>query len=149
MSRWKQRVGALFGRRDAPSEAARVASPAKVPAGAASMTGEPAAGEDAVIAVDLREPFFEWVIGAALAPSDVLLGFERELIAHLDAVLDSDDSRSALLPRAPAVIPQLLNSLRNEDQSTTALAEHVMRDPHLVAEVISISVRMQLAADVK
>jgi len=69
----------------------------------------------------------------------VLLDGERRLLVPLDAVLASADSRAALLPRAPAVIPQLLNSLRDEGQSTTALAERVMRDPHLVAEVIRMA----------
>jgi len=48
---------------------------------------------------------------------------------------------------SPAVIPQLLNSLRDEGQSTTALAERVIRDPHLVAEVIRMANSAHARAD--
>jgi hypothetical protein len=146
MSGWKQRVGALFGGRAAPPEAVRMMSPAapppSLPAEAAFVAGEPATDDAASAAVDLRQPFFEWVIGAVAAPSDTLQDSERRLLAHLDAVLGSDDSRSALLPRAPAVIPQLLNSLRDEGQSTAALAERVM-----VAEVIRMASSAHARAD--
>jgi HD-like signal output (HDOD) protein len=64
---------------------------------------------------------------------------EQHLLGRLDAVLASDKSRSELLPRARAVIPQLLSSLRNESQSTEALAARVSKDPHLVAEVLRLA----------
>ena len=141
MSGWKQRWGGLFGGRDAPPEAVRVASPRT-----ALATPEPAAVEAAADDADLRGAFFDWVTGAASNPSDVLLDGEARLLAQMDTVLASADSRAALLPRAPAVIPQLLNSLRDEGQSATALAERVMRDPHLVAEVIRLANGAQAAA---
>ena len=133
MSGWMQRLGSLFGGRGTPSEAARMAS------NVTSRPGEPATVEEKAIEVDLRDAFFDWVLGAASTRSDVLPDGERRLLARLDAVLASDDSRTALLPRAPAVIPQLLNSLRDEGQSAAALAERVTRDPHLVAEVLRMS----------
>lgn len=144
-------MGALFGRRSAPPEATHMAShvtprPGVSPA-AAFAASEPAAVEETAVAIDLRHPFFDWVIGAASAPSDVLLDGERRLLAQLDSVLASDDSRAALLPRAPAVIPQLLNSLRDEGQSATTLAERVMRDAHLVAEVIRMANSAHARAD--
>lgn len=148
---WRQRVGAMFGGRSAQPEAALMASPIEappgVPAEAAFAASEPAAIEDAAVAIDQRQSFFEWVIGAASMRSDVLLDGERPLLARMDAILGSDASRAALLPRAPAVIPQLLNSLRDEGQSTTALAERVMRDPHLVAEVIRMANSAHSRAD--
>ncbi len=150
MSGLRQRLGALFGARGTPADAAHMASrvasrPGASPA-AVLAAGEPAAVEETAIVVDLRHAFFDWVLGAVSTPSDVLLDGERRLLAQLDAVLASDDSRAALLPRAPAVIPQLLNSLRDEGQSATALAERVMRDPHLVAEVIRLSNSAHAAA---
>jgi len=151
MSGWRQRVVALFGGHSAPPAAVRmashVASQPSVSPEAALAAGEPAAVEETAVAVDLRHAFFDWVIGAVSAPSDVLLDGERRLLAQLDAVLASADSRAALLPRAPAVIPQLLNSLRDEGQSTTVLAERVMRDPHLVAEVIRMANSAYARAD--
>jgi hypothetical protein len=136
-------VDALFGRRGAPTAAARMASHVTSQAGvspeAPLAAAEPAASDENAGAVDLRHAFFEWVIGAVLVPSDMLLDGERQLLAQMDTIVTSADSRDALLPRAPAVIPQLLNSLRDEGQSTTTLAERVMRDPHLVAEVIRMA----------
>jgi HDOD domain len=144
-------VGALFGGRSAPPDAARMASHVAslpgVSTEAASGASEPAAVEETTVAVDLRHAFFDWVIDTVSVPSDVLLDGERRLLVQLDAVLASDDSRSALLPRAPAVIPQLLNSLRDEGQSATALAERVMRDPHLVVEVIRMANSAHARAD--
>ena len=151
MSSWMHRVGALFGGRFAPLVAAsavsRVVPPPLRPPETARPASEPVMDEAASPAVDLRQRFFEWVIGAAAAPSDTLQHDESLLLAHLDAVLGSDDLRAALLPRAPAVIPQLLNSLRDEGQSATALAQRVMRDPHLVAEVIRMANSAHARAD--
>jgi hypothetical protein len=151
MSGWRQRVSALFGGRRPPPPAARLAPHVKgqssVSEEAALGAGEGAVVEEAAVAFDLRYAFFDWVTGAVSAPSDVLLNGERQLLAQLDAVLVSADSRAALLPRAPAVIPQLLNSLRDEGQSATALAERVMRDPHLVAEVIRMANSAYARAD--
>jgi hypothetical protein len=151
MSTWRQRVGALFGGRNTSFAAAgvlsHVTSPSTLPPVEAVVAdGQPAAGE-ASVAIDLRQPFFEWVTGSVSEPSDTLQDGERLLLAHLDAVLGSADKRAALLPRAPAVIPQLLNSLRDEAQSATALAQRVLRDPHLVAEVIRLANSAHARAD--
>lgn len=142
MLAWGKRLGALFGGRNAPPEAARKASDVSSQPGVSSepatVAGTPAA-EEAAVDSELRHAFFDWVIGAESVSADELLDGELGLLAHLDSVLASDDSRAALLPRAPAVIPQLLSSLRDEGQSSTALAERVTRDPHLIAEVIRMS----------
>ncbi len=148
MSSWMQRVGAMFGGRANPQVAAAVAArvaptppvaPVHGPAVAPALSG----GEDAdpvpTGAADLQLPLFEWVIGAGPALDTTLHDSERRLLAELDAVLASDASRNSLLPRAPAVIPQLLNSLRDESASAQELAQRVMRDPHLVAEVIRMA----------
>jgi len=127
--------------------APRDTSPPSVPPPAGFEPGEPVAIEETAISVDLRDAFFGWVIGVASTPSEVMSDAELKWLAELDAVLASDDSRTALLPRAPAVIPQLLSALRDEGQSTTALAERVTRDPHLVAEVIRMANSAQARAD--
>nr|WP_275690428.1 HDOD domain-containing protein [Luteibacter yeojuensis] len=43
------------------------------------------------------------------------------------------------LPRLPAVVPQLMRSLRNDDTSSRALAEQIARDTVLVGEVIRVA----------
>jgi HD-like signal output (HDOD) protein len=146
MASWLHRVGALFGGRGGapavavPSVPAPPAGPAQAPVPAAAVvaptapvTPPPAAEAP----LDLQARFLAWLMGSHLdAP---LRASERALIEQLDALIASRDSLASLLPRTPAVIPQLMNSLRDESQSTGALAQRVARDPHLVVEVIRMA----------
>jgi HD-like signal output (HDOD) protein len=152
MSNWFERVGALWGARPG---AARVAPPpppvrpsARSPlprtAAVPAPVAKPAPAQAPV--VDLRQPFFDWLTGTGPALDTSLHDSEILLLARIDAVLASDTSRNALLPRAPAVIPQLMNSLRDESQSAEALAQRVAKDPHLVAEVIRMANSVQTRA---
>lgn len=111
--------------------------PAAVPSAAVS----PALGE---VPVDLQPRFLEWLVGSALA--DTPHENESRLLDQLDAVIASPVALASLLPRAPAVIPQLLNSLRDESQSADALARRVTRDPNLVVEVIRMANGVQVRA---
>jgi HD-like signal output (HDOD) protein len=95
---------------------------------------------------ELQLPFFEWLVDTGPVLDTPLHGGEQHLLARLDAVLASDSSRTALLPRAPAVIPQLLNSLRDDRQSAGAIAQRIAKDPHLVAEVLRMSNSAQTRA---
>ncbi len=140
MANWLQRVGAMFSGRSAePAALARPAPPAPqaplVPAApSAAQAPAPAVPESAL---DLQTRLLVWLIGSRL--DDPLRDSERRLIEQLDALIASRESIASLLPRAPAVIPQLMNSLRDENQSTSALAQRVARDPHLVIEVIRMA----------
>src|SRR6218665_987710 len=64
---------------------------------------------------------------------------EARWLAELDALIAADKGRGDLLPRAAGLIPQLLNSLRDEGQSAGVLAQRVARDPNLVAEVTRLA----------
>jgi HD-like signal output (HDOD) protein len=160
MSNWLNRVGALFGGaagadRRARGESPSVATPVTAPV-TALVAGPvapvvsprtsvaeviPAAPPDADIAPDpdVSLQWFEWLIGNGPLLDAPLRVAEQRVLAHLDAVLASDSSRSALLPRAPAVIPQLMNCLRDEGRSAGDLAARVAKDPLLVAEVIRLA----------
>ena len=149
MSNWLHRVGVLFGGR------ARVptVAPLRGRAAVASVHREPPAPVPAPAATpafdtvpDLQLPFFEWLVDAGPALDTARHDSEQHLLARLDAVLASDSSRTALLPRAPAVIPQLLNSLRDDSQSAGAIAERIVKDPHLVAEVLRMANSAQTRA---
>lgn len=150
MSSWIQRVGALFGAHVAapgvvaPRARSRSAPPARALAGMPAAPLAPLAGlESTGLATrepaDPQEAFFEWLLGTGASLDVPLLPHEHRLLARLDAVLAADDAHAELLPRAPAVIPQLMNSLRDERQSAHALADRVAKDPHLVAEVIRLA----------
>lgn len=141
MSSWIQRVGALFGGRAAAAVPAP--RPKTAPAQARAAAARPLAINAQVFTEsampDPQLPFFEWLLGTGPTLDAPLLASEQRLLAQLDAVLAADSSRTALLPRAPAVIPQLMNSLRDERQSAQALADRVAKDPSLVAEVIRLA----------
>ena len=151
MSSWIQRVGALFGGHAAapgvaaPRAARRSASPARAVAmmSAAPVAPladlEPAGLTAPETADDPQQALFGWLLGTGASLDMPLLPHEHRRLARLDAVLADDDSHAELLPRAPAVIPQLMNSLRDERQSAHALADRVAKDPHLVAEVIRLA----------
>lgn len=150
MTTWIQRVTQLFGHRAGP-QAARVAGPAPVSTPPAPtsphLPPEAPAASQALPANDLRLPFFMWLVDARQAPATPATVHEQRLLRHLDRLLASDDACAALLPRAPAVIPQLLNSLRDESQSDQALAKRVEKDATLVAEVIRSAGSVQARGD--
>ncbi len=97
--------------------------------------------------VDLDVCFFGWLAGAVPRSEPSLAPPEQELLAHLDAVLLSEDLRAELIPRARSAIPQLLHSLREEKQSARDLAARVARDPNLVVEVIRLANGVGYGAD--
>ncbi len=141
---WIRRVGALFGGHT-PVLATVAEGPGAGPV-AARVRAAPAAPLVAdspmfteSVLPDPQLPFFEWLLGTGPSLDAPLLPNETSLLARLDAVLAADALRTELLPRAPAVIPQLMNSLRDESQSAQALADRVAKDPNLVAEVIRLA----------
>ena len=151
MSNWIQRMGAVFGSHTAapamtgPRPRARLPAPirARAAVAVAVAVAQPLGTESPVVSGSLipdpQVPFFEWLLGTGTTPHDALLPDEQRLLSHLDAVLAADGKRAELLPRSPAVIPQLMKSLRDEGQSAQALADRVAKDPNLVAEVIRLA----------
>jgi HD-like signal output (HDOD) protein len=83
--------------------------------------------------LDLDLAFFRLLAGSAVhageAPEQLILDELRRLALQPDAAAE-------LVPRVPAVIPQLLRSLRDEGTSAGELARQVAQDVSLVAEVI-------------
>jgi HD-like signal output (HDOD) protein len=123
MKRWLAR---LFGTREA-------GVPIAAPSDAAN-NGSDAAAEDATLAeLDLDLAFFHWLAGPHVTGKPAPDGPVLDELARL--ARDPHDA-AALVPRVPAVIPQLLRSLRVDDTGAGALARQVAQDPVLVAEVI-------------
>lgn len=158
MSSWIQRVGALWGGRAAaagrtgplprphratPRPRAAVPVPVSRRASEAPCTPEPV---DAAVP-DPQLAFFEWALGTGPSLDAPLRPEERRLLARLDRVLAADGPRAELLPRAPAVIPQLMSCLRDERASAQGLAARVAKDPHLVAEVLRLANAALVRAD--
>lgn len=122
MKNWLAR---LFG---APSQAAPepvTAPDSPVPAGAGVVDPPPA--------FDLDLAFYRSLtLGAAHAGESP----EQLILDELARLARQPGAAAELVPRVPAVIPQLLRSLRMDATSSSELARQVSQDVSLVAEVI-------------
>ena len=123
MKRWLAR---LFGTHDAGDPSPVAGAPLPADPGVAA---EPAATEQ----IDLDLAFFHWLAGPHVSGRPAPDG---PLLDELARLARDPAGAAALVPRVPAVIPQLLRSLRDEDSNAGALARQVAQDPVLVAEVI-------------
>ena len=101
---------------------------------AADRVGVPEQGPSQAEVADLELRFFEWLVGdaPAAAGTNEVAG-EARLLAHLDAVSRSEEQRAELLPRARAVIPELLHSLRDDKQSVRGHGLVVVVNPVVTA----------------
>ncbi len=79
---------------------------------------------------------FAWLVDAGLVPDAALAGAEADALDGLQALVRHGPGAAELLPRAPAVIPQLLSMLRHDDRSLAVLSQRVAADVMLSAEVI-------------
>lgn len=114
--------------------------PAAVPA--------PEAAAPTAAMTDVTSPFFAWLLSqpkpATSSSNDTgapgnpaaLDDHALSVLARLDKVIESDPQRSALLPRAPQVLPQLMRSLRDDHYMSAEVAARIGQDAVLAAEVI-------------
>lgn len=87
-------------------------------------------------ASDVNALFYRWLIGQHQQTPLPSSEFEKKVLAALEALVKSESGGANLVPRVPAVIPQLLKSLRDENASAIDLARQISHDIVLVAEVI-------------
>ena len=87
-------------------------------------------------ASDVNALFYRWLIGQHEQTPLPSSNFEKQVLDALEALVRSDMGGANLVPRVPAVIPQLLKSLRDESTSALDLARQISHDIVLVAEVI-------------
>ena len=99
-----------------------------VPAAPAAPAQEPAP------APDLSLLFYLWLAGAA--STEVPAATEQLILGELARLVASPQDGADLVPRVPAVIPQLLKSLRDDAMSGAELSRQLAQDVVLVAEVI-------------
>lgn len=91
----------------------------------------------AAIALDpaaLDPAFYRWMTRPGAGTP--LPGAERMLLDELARLADSPSAGAHLIPRVPAVVPQLLASLRDDSVSGATLSHILAQDVVLVAEVI-------------
>ena len=83
---------------------------------------------------DLHTLFYRWLAGPP--GDDVLPSTEKLIIDEFTRLVEAPQSGADLVPRVPAVIPQLLRSLRDDSVSGAELSRQLAQDVVLVAEVI-------------
>jgi HD-like signal output (HDOD) protein len=83
---------------------------------------------------ELFADFYHWITGE----SEQLPGVhvDKIILEGLNRLLQNPEAAASLVPRVPAVIPQLLRSLRDESMSGAELARQISQDVVLVAEVV-------------
>lgn len=115
-------------RREAPRAAVHPSAPAAPP----SFT-PPASAAFSI-------PLACWLLGADRSAGAGPTSAESAALERLDAVLAQPGLPEDLLPRAAALVPQLLAMLRQGDElPVSALAQRVARDAVLTAEVLKLA----------
>lgn len=131
MKQWLTRLfGGAATAAPPPAHTPSPASPATPPQ--ARATGTPAVDMIAPPHVDLA--FYRWLTEPVRG--DAGAAVEARILAELARLAADPAAAGDLVPRVPAVLPQLLSSLRDESVSGGELARQIARDAVLVAEVI-------------
>lgn len=130
MKKWLAR---WFGNGEDDSAPAPAPAPAAAIAAAAQATPDSAPAGSAPQA-DIDAAFYRWLTGAIDLP--VPASAEKLILDELARLAATQGAGADLVPRVPAVIPQLLRSLRDESLSGTELSRQLSQDVVLVAEVI-------------
>jgi len=97
---------------------------------------QPLSAEPTISPAAVNVLFYRWLTGAHEQIGTASTGAEKIIIDELARLAASPGAGAELVPRVPAVIPQLLRSLRDETLSGTELSRQLAQDVVLVAEVI-------------
>ncbi|MCC2974566.1 HDOD domain-containing protein [Massilia sp. IC2-476] len=109
--------------------------PARLERAAASAqhVSAPSGVVDSPRLFELDLAFYRWLAGGTVHAGEAP---EGAILDELARLARDPQAAAGLVPRVPAVIPQLLRSLRDEGMSASELARQVGQDVSLVAEVI-------------
>ncbi len=144
MFQWLQR---LFPGPDraAPGAVAPAAAEAPAVTPAAPPTAQAAAAQASRPAVSFDQldqvngTYYRWLFDAE-GESDLDTNLlETQVLEALTAIINSQQSGSALVRRMPGMIPQLLQSLRSDSFSGAQLSRTISNDVVLVAAVIRVA----------
>ncbi|TBR39769.1 MULTISPECIES: HDOD domain-containing protein [Dyella] len=125
----------LFSQPAAPERRPR--PPLRAPQAAQSgLAGDGVSSAQALMG-DLEDRFHRFMLGLPDYVDRGIDNGEPALLRRMQIVSERFDVRS--LPRLPAVLPQLLHALKNDNVAGAELARLVGRDPMLVGEVMRVS----------
>ena len=77
--------------------------------------------------------YYRWLAAAGSAQASAEA--ERQILEELARLAREPVAGAALIPRIPAIIPQLMRTLQNENMSAAELSRQLAQDVLLVAEV--------------
>jgi HD-like signal output (HDOD) protein len=95
------------------------------------------AAQPALALADVEDRFHRFVLGLPDSTADEPSAVELATLKRLELLSTRFDMRS--LPRLPAVLPQLLRTLKNDNAAGGQLAKLVSRDPLMVGEVMRVT----------
>lgn len=129
MKKWLTR---LFGIAKSQSEPPAMTSPT-VPLFARAPLALPAEGGG----IDVDAMFYPWLLGIDADAESELNDTEKRFLRALERLSAADGAAvTDLVPRMPAVIPLLLQSLRDKNMSNAQLSDQISQDAVLVAAVL-------------
>lgn len=141
MKNWLARLFGVASEAQNP-QAAQAETPAPAgmntpaPATMAAPQGSPQMAAASNVQVDAA--FYRWLSGASgdeqASPNEARA--QNQILDELTRLAASPDAGANLVPRVPAVIPELLRSLRDDSITGSDLARQLAQDVVLVAEVI-------------
>jgi HD-like signal output (HDOD) protein len=99
----------------------------------------PVATGKTMTAAEIEERFHRCVLGVEPAAGDAPGPTEQATFKRLREAFGGERFDVGKLPRLPAVIPQLLRSLKNDDVDSRQLSEQIGHDPVLVGEIIRVA----------
>ncbi len=90
-------------------------------------------------AAEVEDSFHRCVLGVEAATDDAPSAAEQATLKRLRDAFGGERFDVGQLPRLPAVVPQLLRSLKNDDVDSRQLSEQIGHDPVLVGEIIRVA----------
>jgi len=100
---------------------------------------KPHSGPVSIPPENIDAAFYAFILGVQ-SPIDSRLNlFEKSVLRQLDQLLTSDIAHNSLVPRLPAVIPQVMGVLRDKSSSSADLTSQIGRDAVLVSEVLRLA----------
>lgn len=88
---------------------------------------------------DIGTTYYGLVLGVNSPSESKFNTTETSAIDELNKILESDESRADMIPRLPDVVPEIMQSMRDDDVSNSLLAKQVSKDVTLVGEVICMA----------
>lgn len=91
------------------------------------------------LASDVDPVFYPWLIGVDGFDVRPLSDVEEHILETFEHVVTGQRAAANLVPRLPMVIPQLMQSLKDERTTGVRLARLIKKDPVLAGEVIRLA----------